>query len=191
MTQSSALLAIAALAATIAGLPSAAQAQVYKCKQADGKTSYQAAPCPNAHPAAPAPAPAPATAAPPPGPSQQPYYDAYAPENASKRATIKPPPPPQPEPVDLPPVSVNGVPMNGHPGERAPHINQAVANEIKRANMFNRVQRCDYARQQLAVAKSSHQIYRLDNNADKHYVQDADRSGEIAAAQARVAEDCN
>ena len=73
---------------------------------------------------------------------------------------------------------------------RSSHINQAVADEIRKADMFNRIQRCDYARQQLAVNKSKNQIYRQDNNADKHIVADGNRGAELAAAQQRVADEC-
>ena len=52
------------------------------------------------------------------------------------------------------------------------------------------MQRCNYARQQLGVAKAERPIYSYDNKGERQYVSDENRKATVAAAEKRVAEDC-
>lgn len=56
---------------------------------------------------------------------------------------------------------------------------------------FGKMQRCNHERQQLGVLNSGRPVASYDNKGERHYVEDADRQGKIAAAERRVAEACN
>lgn len=54
------------------------------------------------------------------------------------------------------------------------------------------MQRCNYARQQLGVVKTEGaKIYAHDNKGERQYVKDENRQATIAAAERRVAAECN
>ena len=188
MTKPQTLLTIGALAAAIAGLPLAAQAQVYKCRQADGNTSYQATPCPNSRP----PAPAPAPTAPSPAPSREPYYDPYAPANASKRATLVPPPQPQ-APMERAPRAASPAPAQvTRPADvQRAQATESLRREVEQVQAQQRAQNCAAARQQVGVNKEQRPIYHYDKDGNREYVADADRARTLANAQQRVAQECN
>lgn len=69
-------------------------------------------------------------------------------------------------------------------------VEQRKAEEDKTA-VFNRMQRCNYARQQLGVVTNGRPIYRHDNKGERHYVEDDNRKATVTAAEQRVAQDCN
>jgi hypothetical protein len=54
----------------------------------------------------------------------------------------------------------------------------------------NKMQRCNQARQQLGVMKEGGRVFRRDNAGNRQYVDDKDRGSEIAAAERRVAAEC-
>jgi hypothetical protein len=55
---------------------------------------------------------------------------------------------------------------------------------------YNKMQRCNHARQQLGVLKESRPVFRRDNDGGRNYVDDRDRGNEISAAERRVAAEC-
>ena len=59
-----------------------------------------------------------------------------------------------------------------------------------KAKAFNQMQRCNYARQQLGVVEGGHPVYSVDNNGNRHYVDDENRQAKITAAEQRVADAC-
>jgi hypothetical protein len=56
---------------------------------------------------------------------------------------------------------------------------------------YNKAQRCNAARRQLDILKNSAAVYRVDNNGDRHYLEDQNRQAELEAAQSRVAAECS
>lgn len=63
--------------------------------------------------------------------------------------------------------------------------------EEEKAIAFNRMQRCNYARQQLGVVKTERPVYSYDKKGERQYVSDENRQASITAAERRVAEECN
>jgi len=59
-----------------------------------------------------------------------------------------------------------------------------------KAAAYNKMQRCNYARQQLGVAKEARPAYRRNNEGKRHYIEDSDRTAEIAVAEQNVATAC-
>lgn len=61
----------------------------------------------------------------------------------------------------------------------------------EKAIAFNKMQRCNFARQQLGVTKELRPIYSHDSKGDRQYVPDDNRQATIAAAERRVNAECN
>jgi hypothetical protein len=173
----------------------AAQAQIYKCKGADGRTTYQSAPCPNTKPAAAAaaaPVPAPAR-------SNEPYDDPYAPQNASKRPTLVPPPVARSrEDSSAQRATTTSTARSAPPTpqERAAQYErdrttQAMQQDVARLKAQERSNECAHAQQQLGVNREERPIYHYDAAGNKVYTEDKDRAQSLANAQQRVAQACN
>jgi hypothetical protein len=58
------------------------------------------------------------------------------------------------------------------------------------AKAQEQMQRCKYARQQLAVLQEPVRVYKRDDNGERRYISDEDRQAEMAKAERRVAEAC-
>jgi len=202
---------VAVIFGVFASLPPAVEAQVFKCQQPDGSTSFQALPCPNSTkvPATPA-----ADRSVPPVPAApEPYYDPYAPENAGQRA-LPPLPPAAREAaasrMERPAVAETKARTEGdvlrlrkeqqiqreagrsleHDAERARAI-QEIDQQNKRNQAYNKMQRCNFARDQLGLLMEQGKVYWRDNSGDRRYVADENRQAAIAAAERRVAAECN
>ncbi len=146
--------------------PLCTYAQVYKCKQANGSTSFQEQPCPEW--AKSSTLALPATPSEPVG-----NQSAQQKGSASKAGATQ--------------KDINEGKLRDAQRARADReINEA--NERVRAE--NQAQRCYAARNQLGILKEPRPVFRRDNNGDRQYVQDDDRQAEIAAATRRVAADC-
>ncbi len=185
--------AIALLAGAFVGLPHAARAQVYKCPQPGGGTSFQGTPCPtNAKPPAP---PKAGTVTERPSGGGGSAFDS----GAGHWTIPDAPPQPQARP-DAVASQRAATPAPGRVNPHDPQLaeNQRIQAENQRIEAENRVteaankqSRCNAARNNLAVLKGGHAVYRADNNGDRHYVDDANRQAEINAAQQQVNSACN
>jgi hypothetical protein len=207
---SSRVAAAAVLSGVLAGLPLAAAAQVFKCKQPDGSTTFQQSPCLGALKAPVAPAtPASDTAsqpvAKPRSAKSEPYFDPYAPETVRQRAADVPLPAAHPNPSALPaPVRPQPAAEPAAASEPAPPASaadqkllqkqqeqlQQAARENERIKAQNRALACSHARQQLVAANSGRPIYSIDDKGERHYVADKDRKQYTDAAQQRVNAEC-
>ena len=178
----------------LAGLHAGAHAQLFKCKGADGQYAFQQVPCAagttDANPRPkPAVAEAPAVLPPKdnkPGANWDLGPRALAPSRPPQQAAA----PTQPVPTR--PTQVSEERRQRKQGDLASQQadEQRKAEEAK-AVAFNRMQRCNHARQQLEVAKVGKPIFSRDNKGERHYVKDEDRPATTAAAERRVAEECN
>ncbi|MDQ8020726.1 MAG: DUF4124 domain-containing protein [Moraxellaceae bacterium] len=144
-----------------------AHAQAYKCKQANGRVSFQDQPCDDARsgsaivlPSGGSPAPAPARSSVPTGntgkvhPAQK-----LSPQDQLREAQRQ-------------------------------REDRQIAEQNAKNEAYNRSVRCNSARQQLGVAKSERPIYSYNNAGERQYVEDKDRAANVAAAERRVAEEC-
>lgn len=149
--------------------PLVAQAQINKCKQPDGSLIFQDEPCPS----------------------------------GASRSTVS----------VLPPTSrADGASAGGEgaqerragaPAQGQKSLQDQVDEYKKRraekeqsareaeAEAYNRNARCNYARQQLGVVKEVAPVFHYDNKGNKQYIPDENRQAAIAAAQRRVASECN
>ena len=179
----------------LASLHGSANAQLYKCKAANGRFAFQDAPCAEGTTDAntrPKPAATEASTVVP---------------LKSKGAGANWDPGPRPEPPSRPPSVQVAAPAHAAP-TRAPQTadeqrqrkqgdleRQQAAEQRKaeddKAAAFNRMQRCNYARQQLGVAKTERPIFSYDNKGERQYVPDENRKATLASAEKQVAQDCN
>ncbi|MGN6525633.1 MAG: DUF4124 domain-containing protein [Burkholderiaceae bacterium] len=194
----------------LVAVPLAAGAQVYKCRQPDGSTTFQQVPCPQARPA-PAAARDPREHVAPP-PSTDSRDDPYAsdPRSRPQRAASLPPglspasPAPPPRPADLPraansstgisgstPLPGNYRPLPGGRDERIARDLDALEQESRRLQAFNKRERCEHAKQQLEVAKAEMPIFTRDTNGERHYIEDRDRAANTAARRQDVQAACD
>ncbi|MEP7156624.1 MAG: hypothetical protein ABI905_12675 [Betaproteobacteria bacterium] len=152
----------------LTGVPMLAVAQGFKCKLADGSLSFQEQPCPAGAVSSSMPS---------------------APDSSGIGGAA-------PQPKELP----------GRPaGRRDPRLppenkqqdaqRQRAEEEVNKHNQevkaYNKMQRCNYARSQLGVAKEYKPIFRRDDKGERHYVEDGNRANVVAAAEQRVAAECN
>ncbi len=73
----------------------------------------------------------------------------------------------------------------------AKQIEQSQSKANAEAEAFNKHQRCETAKQQVDVYRTARPVYTLDNKADRHYVEDAERAAKLATWQRAMAESCN
>jgi len=169
-----------------------ASAQVFKCKSADGRNIFQEVPC--------------AAGTTDANPRRKPAAteeSVVLPKKDNKpganwdlgpRPTIPSPPSPVATPIQAtlpmpPPVAREQRQTKQSELERQ-QAEQRKA-EDEKAAAFNRMQRCNYARQQLGVTKTERPIYSYNNKGERQYVSDENRQATITAAERRVAEECN
>ena len=154
------------LSLLLMSFPLVAYAQVYKCKQANGSTSFQEQPCPEGAKSS--------TLALPAAPGES----VVNPSTPQKGTATK---------AGATQKDINeGKLLDAQRARADREINEA--NERVRAE--SQAQRCNAARSQLGILKEPRPVFRRDNNGDRQYVLDDDRQAEIAAATRRVAADC-
>ena len=181
----------------LAALPLAARAQVYKCPQAHGSTGYQSTPCATGAPAGNHPTAAElnaARAAQPPAESR-PFVDVYAnPVNERPHPAIPPlqasfpAPPPAPAPAGAATSQlVADVQARNREDGKRNAFNAAHREEISAARQTN----CNLARHNLGVLNDQRPVFSYDNKGNRQYVEDKDRAGATAQAQADVSSNCN
>ena len=190
-----------ALSGVLSGLPLAAGAQVYKCAQPDGSTTFQQSPCAGAVKAtvaAPAPANKGASA------KDEPYFDPYAPENVRQRAAAVTLPPTRPNPVAAAPAerqptaaetqaaAANARQRAAQSAEqqRIAEENEKTRAENERTRAYNKQVRCNSAKHDVDVLQMQRPVYRLDNKGQQQFIDDKDRSRELQAAQQRMNAEC-
>lgn len=147
-------------------VPLFAHAQAYKCKQPNGSVSFQDQPCPTGATSSTInlPQQAPANVVPPTSPTKLPKQ---------------------------PKVIVVGDPgQNKEIDAQRRRIEEENAARNKEVQAYNKMQRCNYARQQLGVLREAKPVFSRDNKGDRQYVADENRPAEISAAERRVAEEC-
>jgi hypothetical protein len=181
----------------LAALPWLAQAQVYKCPQANGTTGYQSTPCatgakPSNHPTA---AELNAARAAQPAAEARPFSDPYAtpvdarphptmpPLQSSFKAPPAPPAPPAPTGSQLT--------ADVQARNKADNQRQAAEEAHRKDNSVARQVNCNTARHNLGVLKEQRPVFAYDNKGNKQYVEDKDRAGALAKAEADVASNCN
>lgn len=184
----------------LAALPLLAQAQVYKCPQANGTTGYQSVPCatgakPSNHPTA---AELNAARAARPAAETRPFSDPYAtpvdarphPAMPPLQSSFKAPPAPPAPPA---PVATPGSQLTADVQARNKADNQRQAAEEahrKDASLARQVN-CNASRHNLGVLKEQRPVFSYDNKGNKQYVEDKDRAAALAKAEADVASNCN
>lgn len=145
-------LTLAALALAAFALP--AQAQLYKCKHANGTTSYQEDPC----------------------------------EKGSTGDVVALPPVSTVSPPKVPKTQTSPSTRMRTSGSVRPDPEAERRNAEIEAH--NRAVRCSNARGQADVMNSGRPVYRYDKDGNRQYVKDSDRDAAIAAANNRVAQEC-
>jgi hypothetical protein len=173
-----------------------ANAQLFKCKGADGRHVFQDVPCAagttdvNQRPK---PAVSEASVVLPKKDNKPGANWDLGPRAAPPSRPMAPPPsvasPSQAAPPRSPQVAQE-------PRQRKPsdlEIQQAEQRkaEAEKTAAFDRMRQCNHARQQLGVAKTERPIFSYDNKGNRHYVEDENRKAVITAAERRVAEECN
>jgi hypothetical protein len=185
----------------LSGLPFAAGAQVYKCAQPDGSTTFQQSPCLGVL-KAPAAAPADANKG---APSKaEPYYDPYAPENVRQRASAVTLPVVRPNQQVAAPAERQPTPAetrasadaarqraaNTAEQQRIAAENEKTRAENEQTRAYNKQVRCNSAKHDVDVLQMQRPVYRLDNKGQQQFIDDKDRSRELQAAQQRMNAEC-
>lgn len=182
------------LLAALAAAPFATQAQVYKCAQANGTTSYQSTPCPasgkpSAHPTA-----TQLNAQRTVSKDDKPYDDPYANSVESR-------PHPQAPSFQVP-ASPNDAAPAPAPAQKTSNLVAEVQARNRRENEQQAVQdahrndkrvdmaNCNSARRNLGVLSEQRPVFSYDNKGNRVYVEDKDRASRIAEAQRAVAASC-
>lgn len=150
--------------------PLLAQAQGFKCKQPDGSLSFQEQPCPAGTVSSAMPS-APGTSGIG-GPAIQPQGAA----RASGRAD---------------PRQAQWQEQDREREKQRRQADEEINKQNQEARAYNKSLRCNAARSQLGIAKEHRPIFSRDNKGDRQYVEDKNRPAAIAAAEQRVAEECN
>jgi Domain of unknown function (DUF4124) len=150
-------------------IPLFAQAEAYKCKQPNGSLSFQDQPCPAGAASTTLKLPA-ATAR------------ADEPDSASKA----------PKAPRAPRVIAAGDAAQDKSRDyKRRREEEEIAEHNREVKAYNKMQRCNFARKQLGVAKEARPIFRRDDKGDRQYVKDENRPAEISAAEQKVSEECN
>ena len=139
------------LIAALLCAPLLAHADAYRCKQANGSTSFQDHPCP--------------------GTSKGNNYDLPTPQGYA--------PPPAPMPAAQP----RNATATGDSAQLKALTDQLDAGD-KEA-------RCHNARRTLAVLNEQRPVYNRDDDGNRVYIEDKDRSAATAAAQDMVDSNCD
>jgi hypothetical protein len=150
-------------------IPLFAHAQTYKCKQPNGSLSFQDQPCPAG--AASTTLNLPAAAARP-----------AEPDNATKASKA---------PRESRVIAAGDSAQDKSRDYKRKREEEEIAARNQEVKEYNKMQRCNFARKQLGVAKEARPIFRRDDKGDRQYVKDENRPAEISAAEQKVAEECN
>lgn len=185
-------LAGATLVAALATLPFAAQADIYKCVQANGTIGYQGTPCsthdkPAAHPTA-AQLNAQQAAAPV---NDKPYDDPYA-KGAGSRPSV------EAQSVSTGAASAPAQPQATNTSRmiaevQARNRREAEQQAWKDAHGNDKVVNlgaCNAARYNLTILKEQRPVYSYDKKGDRVYVEDKDRAAKIADTQRTISTSC-
>ena len=147
--------------------PLMVQAQAYKCKQPDGSLSFQDHPCL-------AGAVSSKLSLPPPSDPAEPENDS----NRPKRARTKNP-------------SGSEKPWQAREIEsQRQRAEEETRAENKKAQDFNRMQRCNFARSQLDVVQTQRPVYSTNNKGERIYLEDNDRETQSSHIKRKIAEEC-
>ena len=173
----------------LAGTHAVANAQVFKCKAADGRQVIQGFPC------------GPGTTDTDPRPAAKPLVLRERDKSPGANWDLGPRPASPSYPSQAAAPTRSAPLLQPRQVATAPQPKQQDATEKlqaaqrkaddEKAAAFNRMQQCNYARQQLGVVKTQRPIYAYDNKGVPQYVKDEDRQATVAAAERRVAEACN
>jgi hypothetical protein len=90
------------------------------------------------------------------------------------------------------PGKTPGAPASRKPSEQdeVRRHNDEVRTRNAEVDAYNKQVRCNNARRDLSVLQQQRPVYRTDNTGKREYVEDRNRPAELAAAQARVAAEC-
>ena len=186
------------LALILACLHTVALAQLFKCKGANDRPTFQDSPC--AADVSPQ-----ERKRPIPGERNEsfvpPKKDSRPGANWEPRAPmpladrIAPPQPAAPTQTNAtrsPSVAPSGKSWQekdqDYQRRRADEETKAYNDKVKATNQMHD---CNYARQQLGVLKDATPAFSRDNKGDRHYVTDENRQAEVSKAEQRVAAACN
>lgn len=188
-------LGAAALIGVLAGLPLAAQAQVYKCAQANGTVGYQGTPCPTHDKPAERPTTAQRNAQQPATPrNDKPYDDPYAksadsPGNAQARSPQAPPSPIGVASAQPQSTSTSRLVAEVQARNRRDAQQQAWKDAHGNDKAVN-LGACNAARYNLPILKEQRPVYSYDKTGNRAYVEDKDRAAKIAETQRTIAATC-
>ena len=180
------------LVGVIAGLPLAAQAQVYKCAQANGTVTFQGTPCtiagsPPSRPTA-AMLNAKRSSAPA---GSTPYVDPYA-SSLSSRPHLEAP---LAQNSQAPAATAAETKSNTVAEVQARNAREAQSQAAQQARSHDqtlaRQLNCQTAVRSVDALRQQRPVYTLDSKAERHYVEDADRQKALAEAQQQMATACN
>jgi hypothetical protein len=175
----------------LAGAPLAAQAQVYKCTQANGSTAYQSTPCPTSAKPVPRPTAAQLNAQQAAMPKDdKPYDDPY------KNSVGERPRAPSldtgtgnaPAGTQAQPATSNLV-ADVQARNRRESQQQAYQDAHKNDKTVN-MAACNTARHNLGVLTEQRPVYSYDNKGNRVFVDDKDRANSIAETQRAIAASC-
>jgi hypothetical protein len=190
MTSSPCRVLAATFIGVIAGLPLSAQAQLYRCQQDNGTVAFQGTPCPSAAkpPSRPTAASLNAQRASTPSPAK-PYDDPYASSPGSRAQLAAPTPPAAP----AMPAQTSKSTLVAEVQARNARDAQAQANQQAHAHdpTLARQINCQTAMHNVDALRQQRPVYSLDQQADRHFIEDADRPKALADAQRQMADACN
>lgn len=149
-------------------VPLLAHAQAYKCRQANGAMSFQDQPCQTGTSGSAMPLPR--------GAGGEPVAAAADPRDTQKAPRIHP-------------ALRQSAQATEQDAERR-RADEAIKAHNEQVMAYNKMQRCNFARQQLEVAQAGRPIFRRDNAGNRNYIEDSNRDAETAAAQRRVNAEC-
>jgi hypothetical protein len=184
-----------ALFGVLAGLPLAAQAQVYKCTQANATVGYQGTPCPTHDKTATPPTAAQLNARPAAASrSDKPYDDPYA--NGAN-----PHPHPETPSLPAPPASTGVAPAPPQSTSTSRLVAEVQARNRREAQQAAwkdahsndkvvNLGACNAARYNLTLLNEQRPVYSYDKQGNRVYVEDKDRAAKIADTQRTIATSC-
>lgn len=186
----------AVLVGVLAGAPLAAQAQIYKCTQANGSVGYQSTPCPSGTKPAGHPTAAQLNAGQAAAPrDNKPYDDPYASSVDSRphsqapavQAPASPFAPAQPAAATQ---NTSSLVADVQARNRRENQQQAYQEAHKNDRTAANAAACASAQHNLGVLKEERPVYSYDSKGNRVFVEDKDRAGTIAQTQQAVAANC-
>ncbi len=185
------------LALILVSLHTVAHAQIFKCKEANDRYTFQNTPCA-------ADASSPDRKRPTPGERDEsfaqrkkdnrPGANWESRPQIAEESRLNPPQPAAPTQAKAtrsPAVASAGESWQEKDREyqrrRAEEQTKAYNEQVRATNQMHD---CNHARQQLGVLKGGRPVHSYDNKGDRQYVNDENRQAEISAAEQRVAKAC-